>query len=534
MINEISGFKSLNQLLQQQKSLFLLTVVVLPHMDDPSKYSSIAYYRTEEGSTTQDRGTLSLLHNFARIADGCDVDKLTIEMLPEEILLQIFAFYMCGAYNDYRWKTLVHVCRKWRSIVFAAPCRLNLRVVCTGATPVGEMLDVWPTLPIAVEVNGKSDKINDNVLAALEKRDRIREVVIDDVSAGEIEELAGAMQVTFPALTDLWIYSLEDTAFFPETFLGGSAPNLQLLHFKCIAFPALPKLLLSSPGLVSLSLYDIPHSGYISSDAIVDCLSSLTRLEYLQLNFQSFQPPPDRTSRRQPPPTPTVFPVLSEILLDGVTEDLDQILAHIEAPLLDFVEIGFSDLPIFDISRIAQYIGRTEPFKAFDHAYMFFRNLGFDVALSSQKGTTVREVLTVSLAWKDSSWKLRDLILDSMDEFFEPFDLCNLERSSRPSWVKNITNAPWLHLLRFLAATEYIYLSEGIAVHVAPALQELTGARATEVLPILRNIFVRRLDSLGPVEEAIGQFVAERQLLSGHAIDVQCWARGENRQSGRR
>jgi hypothetical protein len=397
------------------------------------------------------------------------------------------------------------------------------------------MFDIWPTLPIAVEVNGKSDKINDNVLATLEKHDRVCEVVIDDVSAGEIEELAGAMQVTFPALTDLWIYSLEDTAFFPETFLGGSAPNLQLLHFKCIAFPALPRLLLSSPGLVSLSLYGIPPSGYISSDAIVDCLSSLTRLEYLQLNFQSFQPRPDRASRRQPPPTPTVFPVLSELLLDGVTEDLDQILAHIEAPLLDFVQIGFSDPPIFDISRIAQCISRTEPFKAFNHAYMFFHNVYFDVVLSSQKGTTVREVLTLSLAWKDWGWKLRDLTLDSRDDVFEPFDLCNLERSLRPSWVKNIGNTPWLHLLRFLAATEYMYLSEGLAVHVAPALQELTESRATEVLlPVLRNIFVRRLDSLGPVEEAIGQFVAERQLLCGHAIDVQCWARGENQQSGRR
>ena len=72
-----------------------------------------------------------------------------------------------------------------------------------------------------------------------------------------------------------------------------------------------------------------------------------------------------------------------------------------------------------------------------------------------------------------------------------------------------------------------MYLAQGLAVRVAPALQELTGERVTEVLPILRTIFVQRLDSLGPVEEALRQFVATRLRLSGHAIDVQCRAREE-------
>jgi len=51
--------------------------------------------------------------------------------------------------------------------------------------------------------------------------------------------------------------------------------------------------------------------------------------------------------------------------------------------------------------------------------------------------------------------------------------------------------------------------------------------RVTEVLPIPRSIFVERLDSLGPVQEALGQFVAARQLLSGHPVEVQCCIRGE-------
>ena len=45
-----------------------------------------------------------------------------------------------------------------------------------------------------------------------------------------------------------------------------------------------------------------------------------------------------------------------------------------------------------------------------------------------------------------------------------------------------------------------MYLAKGVVVRVAPALKNLTGPGVTEVLPVLRDIFVRRLDSLlGPV-----------------------------------
>jgi hypothetical protein len=105
----------------------------------------------------------------------------------------------------------------------------------------------------------------------------------------EVEDLAGAMQVTFPALTDLSIRSCTNlnTVSFSESFLGGSAPNLRSLNLARITFPALPKLLLSSPGLVHLSLFDVPHSGDVSSDAVVEFLSSLAKLETLEINFPS-------------------------------------------------------------------------------------------------------------------------------------------------------------------------------------------------------------------------------------------------------
>jgi hypothetical protein len=53
--------------------------------------------------------------------------------------------------NVNEWHTLVHVCRRWRDLVFASPRRLNLRLLCRKDTPVREMLDIWPALPIVIQ-----------------------------------------------------------------------------------------------------------------------------------------------------------------------------------------------------------------------------------------------------------------------------------------------------------------------------------------------------------------------------------------------
>jgi hypothetical protein len=46
----------------------------------------------------------------------------------------------------------VHVCRRWRSLVFRSPCpsRLNLRLFCTPKTPARGTLEVRPALPLIV------------------------------------------------------------------------------------------------------------------------------------------------------------------------------------------------------------------------------------------------------------------------------------------------------------------------------------------------------------------------------------------------
>ena len=50
------------------------------------------------------------------------------------------------------WQTLVHVCHKWRCIVFDSPLRLDLKIYCTLRGSVNsKALDMWPALPIGSE-----------------------------------------------------------------------------------------------------------------------------------------------------------------------------------------------------------------------------------------------------------------------------------------------------------------------------------------------------------------------------------------------
>jgi hypothetical protein len=83
----------------------------------------------------------------------------------------------------------------------------------------------------------------------------------------------------------------------------------------------------------------------------------------------------------------------------------------------------------------------------------------------------------------------------------------------------NIENTQWLELLRPFINVKDLQLSKKVAPFVAPALQELTGERVTEVLPALQNLFLDDFKASRPIEEGIGQFVARRQL-SGHPVAI--------------
>jgi hypothetical protein len=488
-------------------------------MDGRSLTEKQAHHGTGNEPTKGGRCTYIFCTATAPTVDWCDAARVTIDMLPDVTLLEIFHFYVGGEQIGYVdeeqievWHTLVHVCRKWRIVVFGSPRRLALRLRCTPKTPVRETLDVWPLLPIVMRV--RRVKVMDNIIAAFKHNDRICELELWHVPSSQMEHVFAAMQQPFPALTRLWLRAKGETVpIIPASFLGGSAPRLQKLWLNYVSFPELPKLLLSATRLVRVDLWNIPHLGYISPEAVITSLSGLTRLEKLGIGFESPRSRPDQKSRRPLPQTRTLLPVLTKLEFQGVSEYLEVLVARIDAPLLSSLETTFFHQLIFDTPQLTQFPSRTPKFKGLDEARVVFSHWQVLVILPR----TIDGALQLAISCSQPDWQLSSLAQICSSSF--PLALISAvehlyiqSRFRKMHWQDDIESSQWLELLHPFTAVTDLYLSQESVSCIAPVLQELVRERVTEVLPALQTLFLEEKLPSGPIQDAIGQFVAERQL----------------------
>ena len=238
------------------------------------------------------------------------------------------------------------------------------------------MLDVWPAIPLFVSddylyIEGVDD---DNIIAALGRRDRVHQIILGHAPSLLLENVLEAMLEPFPELTELVFRGYHKT--ISDSFLGGSAPRVRSILLDSIPFPNLPKLLLSAPHIVKICITSIPHSGYVSPEALLGAPSTLTSLESLWLQFRSRQSFPDRAGRRTPPPTRFFLPVLTVFRFGGVCDYLEDFVSCIDAPGLSNLNIHFFNYftPVIqiDTSQFIQFISRTPKLKALDIAQVTF------------------------------------------------------------------------------------------------------------------------------------------------------------------
>ena len=384
----------------------------------------------------------------------------------------------------------------------------------------------------------------DNIVAALEHRDRVCEIYLWNVSSLILGKILMAMGEPFLALTSVQLQWDGETwdgetttkvARGPDSFLGGSAPRLKNLTLDGIPLPfcGLQNLLLSANDLVDLRLLNISHSFYFSPDAIVTVLSALTKLKTLELRFQSPRSRPVRESRRPPPLTRPSLPSLASITFKGINDYLEDIVAQIDAPLLDRLSIIFFHQLTFDTRQLAQLISRAPKLKGHNESRVVFSECAVRVTLllPSQAPPEEEEEEEITLGVRCKHTDLQLLSVTQLCTVSFPLDfisriehLCIAESKylSRPRWENNIQKRQWLNLLRPFTAVRDLYLSEKIVPLIAPALRELVGSRVTEVLPALQCLFLEGLRTSGPVLEAISPFVDARRL-STHPIAASCW-----------
>ena len=190
----------------------------------------------------------------------------------------------------------------------------------------------------------------------------------------------------------------------PDEFLGGFIPCLRKIFLEGIPFPAAPALLLSARDFVYANVRDIPSTGYISPEAMVTSLATLSGLKYLNLGFRR-GPYPNRI--RGPPITRTILPALTTFGFVGLLEYLEVFAAQIDAPLLSCLRTAYLEKSYWDqyphssssedgedyieshISQLCMFIDRSENLKLspFRRAFLEIEDYFFIIELDGDNSS---------------------------------------------------------------------------------------------------------------------------------------------------
>ncbi|KAI9437380.1 hypothetical protein BJY52DRAFT_612285 [Lactarius psammicola] len=444
-----------------------------------------------------------------------------IGVLPDDVLLVIFDLYRVS--SPLYWHRLAHVCRRWRRVVFAFPCSLDLRLYCTPKTPVRDTLDYWPPFPIAVRCGGSSHpkrlspEEEDNIVAVLQHPHRIHSIELC-LTSSLVETLGTQVEEPFSKLEDLVILSQNSTHLvLPGTFRWGS--RLRSLHSTRVAF-SLPQLLSSSPNLVDLQLHDIPRVGYFSPEALASALSGTTKLQSLSLRFLS---PASRHSHvGVPPPSDerVVLPSLTRFKFRGTSNNLDRLAARIDAPYLEDIEVAFFNELTFDGSHFGRFLSRIETQKS--HRRADIRTSKRTVSICyTQRGVPTRLRLEISCRRLDRQLLSMAQICSHFPAFLLGVRNLGINTTQPTSGHDGVESDQWLGLLCSFSGAEKVHVAGELATDIVHALIPANEEEPTTVLPALRNLYLQEPGPLfAPLRAAAVPFVTSRRL-SGIPVTVE-------------
>jgi hypothetical protein len=338
---------------------------------------------------------------------------------------------------------------------------------------------------------------------------------------------------SFPALTHLSFEEYEgEKVVVLDPFLSGSAPRLRHLYLWRVAIPSLPNLLLSATDLTTLRLLEIPVSSYISPNTMVACLSTLTKLDHLNLLFQSRTPHPNE----QPPSsdTRTVLPALTKFSFQGVCQYLETLLAQVDAPMLQEFKASYFDQLEFDIPRAVRFIGyRGLPMpKYLELAFCPCR--GAMIAFCHHgKGGRKLDDHSFCLEWKILCKDIDGQVISVLDvcsqiaPLFSTVERLNFGYSDSDwLWARgpvgrqldDVDPTVYLDLFCSLTSVKTLGLFIDLEPFVAAALEEVPDELVAEVFPALEviSIFGRKSD----ISQGLELFVAARQH-AGHPVVIE-------------
>jgi len=244
-------------------------------------------------------------------------------------------------------------------------------------------------------------------------------------------------------------------------------------------------------------------------------LAPLSNLKFLSIGFRSPRPRPNQPIL--PQLVRVVLPALTRFSFRGVSEYLEDLVSRIDTPALDIVNIYFFMDLDFYIPQLNQFISRVERFKPFHGADLSFGGTWTEIHLRGQAELSLM-VYCDRLDYQVSSMTQACHQLSPYLSFVEELHML-LPSPTLPA-QDDMDSTQWLELFHPFIAVQSLRVVKNLVPLVAPALQGLTGDRATEVLPALRNLKLEGLEPSRRLWEAIEAFIKARQL-SDHPVAIE-------------
>jgi len=375
-----------------------------------------------------------------------------------------------------------------------------MHLLLTNGSPTLDSLAHLPPLPLVIDYcnDMATTRITQDelsILTGLQQRGRVRRIFLQ-LPSPHLGICLATMSEHYPILEHLSLSTTtteEVTSLvLPSTF---SARNLRYLELQGFGFPTELPLFTYFNTLVTLKLTRIPAPYYFHPGYLVTQLQGLSNLEELWIGFAVPIPLPSTEGELLPAPMPRVtLPTLKRLMFRGVAVYLENLVAQINAPLLEQLIVSLFFELVFTLVSLTQFMHKTGGLRGLS-AKVLFKREGVSIVTkdgeSLGSGSVAINVNCEQLDWQIDAATQCCGALGQFVSAVEELTL-DLDEDGMPSdWNDSLDSMLWHGLLVPFSSVKKLQIGSSLTFELSEALKPGAAELASNLLPELQKLAVQ-------------------------------------------
>ena len=391
--------------------------------------------------------------------------------------------------------------------MFASTSYLDMCLRLKNDSPSIATLSHITHVPLVINYSKKTvaQKDVDNIHLGLQLHGRVRRVTLLAPSPS-LHTLLKPMNTSFSKLEHLYLFSTTaegTTPVLPENF---QAPDLRHLTLHGIGLPTGLPQLSSVIALSTLSLTHIGASSYFPPGHLVTRLQGLPYLETLSIGFAI--PIPRPSGKGEPLNSPVKLPTLKHFTFQGLGDYLDNLVAQINTPLLERLDLTLFSEIASTLEKLAEFIQRAKGLGC-PVAQVNFDKGGpsIEAGYRGQKKVT----LCVNCEHPDRQVDSATQVCSAIGRVLSAVEELTLVDKMPLDRGNTFDNMSWHELLLPFKGVKKLRIGPSLTLGLCQALQSVAGGLVPECLPELQELEVQ-LD-INYARIAFSAFIKSRESM---------------------